>query len=82
MISVLNTVFSSIVDINEDTCEGIREIKPRIEIIGPTWDFDGQPVPGKIIIHNNTDTFIGPKVLIDGGINTLYGDSAGNITIF
>jgi hypothetical protein len=69
-------------EINKNRCSGIRERKPRIEIIGPTFDFAGEPVPGKIIIHNTTDTYIDPTVLIDGGINTLDSDSAGKITIF
>merc|ERR1739844_762095 len=69
-------------EINEDRCTGIRERKPRIEIIGPTFNYaTGEIVPGEIIIHNTTDTF-DPAVEIAGGTNRLYSDSAGNITIF
>ena len=76
------TLFFFIVEINEDRCTGIRERKPRIEIIGPTFNYaTGEIAPGEIIIHNNTDKF-DPSVEIAGGINRLYSDSAGNITIF
>ena len=75
-------LFCFIVEINEDRCTGIRERKPRIEIIGPTFNYaTGEIVPGEIIIHNTTDTF-DPAVEIAGGTNRLYSDSAGNITIF